>query len=87
MLFVEIDVLTAVRAASILEDEFERLFELVLIVASAAPTLDDDCDTLKEDACSPDIEVFTAFRAASTLLELDERERLDVPSAERVVFV
>ena len=42
VLLVEIEPLTAVSAASILEDEFERLPELVLRAANAASTLEDD---------------------------------------------
>jgi hypothetical protein len=86
-LLVDIDVLTPVSAASTLEEEFDRLLELVFIVARRASTLDDDDETLKDDAWKVEIELFAALSAASTLLELDESDKLDVRNVEMVVFV
>ena len=63
------------------------MLELVLIVARRASTLDDEDETLSEDACRVVIEVLTAFSAASTLLELDESDKLEVHNVESVVLV
>ena len=56
-------VLTVARAASTLEEELEREFELVLRAVRVASTLEDE---------------FTVARAASTLDEELERLRLEV---------
>jgi hypothetical protein len=42
-------VLTAVRAASTLEDELEIEFELVLMAPRAVSTLEDEFERLSED--------------------------------------
>ena len=48
-LFVVIDALIELREASILDEDSERLFELPLIVASNASTLEEDEKRLNED--------------------------------------
>lgn len=78
MLFAAIDALTTPSTASTLDDELERLLELVLSVANAASRLDDEELRLRDEACEAAIEAFVALSAASTLLELDESDRLEV---------
>jgi hypothetical protein len=78
VLFAEMEPLTRERATSMLDDELERLLELVLIAAKVASRLEDDDDRLRDDVCEAAIEVFVPLSAASMLLELEESERLEV---------
>jgi len=46
---VEIDALTELRDASMLDEEREKLLELALMVASVASTLEDDDERLNDE--------------------------------------
>lgn len=49
VLLVEIAVLTAPRAASTLDEELDKLFELVLIAVRSASTLDEENETFTDE--------------------------------------
>ncbi len=78
--------LTEFSEASTLEDDVNRLSELALRVKRLASTLDEDDERLREDAWSEEIELFLVLRAASTLLELEDSERLDALVADSVAL-
>jgi hypothetical protein len=87
VLFVEIEALTEFSEASTLEDDVEKLLELVLSAERTASKLEEDDDRLSEDVCSVEIDALVVLSAASTLLELDDNDRLDARIVVRVVLV
>jgi hypothetical protein len=72
-------------ALSTLEEESERLTELVFNAASVASRLDEELLKLRLEVWFVDISVLVALSAASTLLEELEIEFDEVLRIERVV--
>ena len=57
-----------------------------MIVVRSVSTLDEEDDRPSDDVCRVESEVLTTVSAASTLLELDDSERLDVRLVEIEAF-
>jgi hypothetical protein len=86
-LFVEIEALTEFSEASTLEEDVKRLLELALRLVRMASTLEEDDERLSEDAWRVEIAALAVLSAVSTLLELDDSDRLDVRIVVRLVLV
>ncbi len=77
--------LAVASAPSTLEEESERLIELVFKVASVASRLDEELLKLRLEVWFVDISVLVALSAASTLLDEPEIEFDEVLRIESVV--
>ncbi len=86
-MFVEIEALTEFSEASTLEEDVKRLLELALRLVRMASTLEEDDERLSEDAWRVEIAALAVLSAVSTLLELDDSDRLDVRIVVRLVLV
>ncbi len=65
----------------------KRLLELALRLVRMASTLEEDDERLSEDAWRVEIAALAVLSAVSTLLELDDSDRLDVRIVVRLVLV
>lgn len=79
--------MTEFSEASTLEEDVKRLLELALRLVRMASTLEEDDERLSEDAWRVEIAALAVLSAVSTLLELDDSDRLDVRIVVRLVLV